>query len=136
MAEKIGRFEILDKIGDGALGSVYRAQDPTVGRTVALKTLRVDARLGPEARSLLVREARSAGTLSHPNIVSIYDVNDEAQVPYVAMEYVDGQSLAALIADAAPFRPAAILPWIDQIADGLDYAHRRGVVHRDLKPAN
>jgi eukaryotic-like serine/threonine-protein kinase len=136
MANKIGRFEILEKIGEGAMGTVYRAHDPAIGRVVAIKTFRLDSRVSSATRDRIVREARSAGILSHPNIVTIYDVNADGETAYIAMEFIDGQSLDAVIADAAPFRPAAVLPWIDQMADALDYAHKRGVIHRDVKPAN
>jgi tRNA A-37 threonylcarbamoyl transferase component Bud32 len=136
MANKIGRFEILEKIGEGAMGTVYRAHDPAIGRVVAIKTFRLDSRVSSATRDRIVREARSAGILSHPNIVTIYDVNADGETAYIAMEFVDGQGLDAVIADAAPFRPAAVLPWLDQMADALDYAHKRGVIHRDVKPAN
>jgi serine/threonine-protein kinase len=136
MANKIGRFEILEKIGEGAMGTVYRAHDPAIGRVVAIKTFRLDSRVSTATRDRIVREARSAGILSHPNIVTIYDVNADGETAYIAMEFVDGQGLDAVIADAAPFRPAAVLPWLEQMADALDYAHRRGVIHRDVKPAN
>jgi tRNA A-37 threonylcarbamoyl transferase component Bud32 len=136
MLERIGRFEVLDKIGEGAMGTVYRANDPTIGRVVAIKTVRLDARLSQEARDRIVREARSAGILSHPNIVTIYDVSTDSEHAYIAMEYVDGRGLDRLIEESGPFRPVAILPWLDQVADALDYAHKKGVIHRDVKPAN
>jgi hypothetical protein len=136
MVDKIGRFEILSKIADGTAGSVYRAKEPSSGRDVAVKTVRLDPRLSPDARERLMREARTIGALSHPNIVTVFDVGDSGDYAYLAMEYVDGQGLNAVISEGAPFRPLAIIPWLDQIADALDYAHRRGVVHKDIKPAN
>jgi len=136
MTHRIGRFEILDLIGEGAMGTVYRAHDPTIGRVVAVKTVRFDGNASPAKRDQVMREARSAGALSHPNIVTIFDAGIEQSSAYITMEFVDGKSLATHIHASAPLHPGAILNWLDQIASALDYAHEQGVIHRDIKPSN
>ncbi len=140
--QKLGRYEILEEIGKGAMGVVYLARDPLIGRQVALKTFRVgfsakDQEL-QQFRSRFVREAQSAGILSHPNIVTIHDVVDEGAdgVCFIAMEYVKGTNLKQLLQKPDPFSPDFVVDIVSQIAEGLDYAHSRGVVHRDIKPAN
>ncbi|MEO8277782.1 MAG: protein kinase [Thermoanaerobaculia bacterium] len=140
--QKLGRYEILEEIGKGAMGVVYLARDPLIGRQVALKTFRVgfsakDQEL-VQFRSRFVREAQSAGILSHPNIVTIHDVVDEGSegVCFIAMEFVKGTNLKQLMQKSEPFGYDRLIDIISQIAEGLDYAHSRGVVHRDIKPAN
>ncbi len=121
------------------MGVVYRALDPTIGRTVAIKTIRLTEFVDPKERARLrdrlMREAQSAGMLSHPNIVTIYDVLEEHDVAYIAMEFVDGPTLERLLHTAPP-DPKLIVGIIQQTATALDYAHKRGIVHRDIKPAN
>lgn len=136
MIQRVSRFEIIEQIGEGAMGTVYRAHDPAIGRTVAVKVVKFDGNASQDTRNRVLREARSAGTLSHPNIVTIFDVGTENNLAFIAMEYVDGDSLASIISTSVPFHPAAILTWLDQIADALDHAHQFGVVHRDIKPSN
>jgi serine/threonine protein kinase len=140
--QKLGRYEILEEIGKGAMGVVYLARDPLIGRQVALKTFRVgfsakDQEL-VQFRSRFVREAQSAGILSHANIVTIHDVVDEGGegICFIAMEYVKGTNLKQLLQRPEPFGYDRLVDIISQIAEGLDYAHSRGVVHRDIKPAN
>ncbi len=140
--QKLGRYEILEEIGKGAMGVVYLARDPLIGRQVALKTFRVgfsakDQELA-QFRSRFVREAQSAGILSHPNIVTIHDVVDEGGegVCFIAMEFVKGTNLKQLLQRPEPFGFERLVDIVSQIAEGLDYAHSRGVVHRDIKPAN
>ena len=138
----LGRYEILDEIGKGAMGVVYLAKDPLIGRLVALKTFRVGYSVKDQEleqfRARFRREAQSAGILSHPAIVTIHDVVEESEegVAFIAMEYVRGTNLKVLLQRDAPLD----LPWvagvIEQVAGALDYAHSRGVVHRDVKPAN
>ncbi len=140
--QKLGRYEIIEEIGKGAMGVVYLARDPLIGRQVALKTFRVgfsakDQELA-QFRSRFVREAQSAGILSHPNIVTIHDVVDEGGegICFIAMEFVKGTNLKQLMQRPEPFGYDRMIDILSQIAEGLDYAHSRGVVHRDIKPAN
>ncbi|HNQ78806.1 MAG TPA: serine/threonine-protein kinase [Acidobacteriota bacterium] len=138
--KKIGRYEILDKLGQGAMGIVYKAMDPNIGRIVALKTISQSATL-PEAQkkeyaARFFREAKAAGSLQHPNIVTIYDMDEDQGIPYIAMEYVEGKSLSKMIEEQGR------IPWNDAVAiikataEGLMYAHEKGIVHRDIKPDN
>ena len=128
--ERIGRYQVIGELGRGAMGIVYRAVDPAIGRTVAIKTIRLSEVIEPgereRMRERLFREAQSAGILSHPGIVTIYDIAEEGEVAYIFMEFVNGPTLERLLAsDAPPEGDAA-----------LDYAHQKGIVHRDIKPAN
>jgi eukaryotic-like serine/threonine-protein kinase len=142
-AHKIGRYEILAKVGQGAMGVVYRAQDPTIRRVVALKVLAADpassAEGGPPSRSsagFFEREAQAAGALLHPNIVTLYDAGRDANWYYLAMEFVEGDTFAAEIARGGRVDPKRAAEVIAVVAEALDFAHERGVVHRDIKPAN
>jgi serine/threonine protein kinase len=134
---KIGRYEILDEVGQGAMGTVYRARDPLIERTVAIKTVSI-AHLqqeGADAESRFLREAQSAGRLSHPNIVTIYDVGEANGLAYIAMEYLSGTTLRDIMnRGAMPFDLA--LDTTMQMAEALAFAHEHGVIHRDIKPAN
>ncbi|HEX9182027.1 MAG TPA: serine/threonine-protein kinase [Burkholderiales bacterium] len=135
---ELGRYRILGELGRGAMGTVYRAVDPLIEREVALKTLLPDLPddvIG-EVRVRFLREARSAGRLSHPNIVTIYDVGEEGGVAYIAMELLEGRSLQQILKEPQriPFHSAAEV--IAQVADALHHAHRASVVHRDVKPGN
>jgi serine/threonine-protein kinase len=138
--EQIGRYRIVGELGRGAMGIVYRAQDPTIGRTVAIKTIRLGEVTDPKERERLrerlFREAQSAGALSHPNIVTIYDVAEEGDLAYIAMEYVDGQTLERVLASGELPGGQQLLEILRQTAAALDYAHHHGIVHRDIKPAN
>jgi serine/threonine protein kinase len=132
---RIGRYEVIDRLGAGGMGVVYRARDPQLERTVAIKVLRIhDSDM--DVRERFAREARSAGQLRHPNIVTIYDIGEYDERPFIAMEYVDGGSLAELIRGRAPIRLERKLQLIQQLCAGLGFAHRLGVIHRDIKPAN
>ena len=137
--EQIGRYKILGEVGRGAMGVVYKAQDPAIGRIVAIKTIRLLELADPtertKLRDRLMREAQSAGILSHPGIVTIYDVAEEGDLNYIAMEYVDGPTLErSMITD--PLDGNLLTSVMNQTAAALDYAHKRGIVHRDIKPAN
>jgi serine/threonine protein kinase len=139
---RLGRYEILDEIGKGAMGIVYLAKDPLIGRLVALKTFRVGYSLKDQEmeqfRARFMREAQSAGILSHPNIVTIHDVMEESDdgIAFIAMEYVRGTNLKVLLQRENGLDLPYVAGILEQIADGLDYAHSKGVVHRDVKPAN
>jgi serine/threonine protein kinase len=137
--QTIGRYQIIAELGHGAMGSVYRAHDPTMDRTVAIKTILAAALTGPlagEYRERFIREARAAGRLSHPGIVTVYDVNEQDGTPYLVMEFVAGRSLAAAMDAGERFSIDRIYELGQQVAEALGYAHRNGVVHRDVKPAN
>ena len=133
----IGRYEILDEIGRGAMGTVYRARDPLIDRTVAIKTVSI-AQLrqeGTDAESRFLREAQSAGRLSHPNIVTIYDVGEAEGLAYIAMEHLSGATLRDLM-NRGPMPLDLALDTATQMAEALAFAHEHGVIHRDIKPAN
>ena len=117
------------------MGSLYLAKDPKIGRLVAIKLVRQEFD-SPEARQRFAREAQSAGTLRHPNIVTIFDVDEHDGLPFIAMEYVEGETLSEIVRRKAGYSLAARLQWIEELCGGLAYAHRQGVVHRDVKPAN
>ncbi len=138
--ERIGRYLIEETLGRGAMGVVYLARDPLIDRRVALKTLRLDldAEHAEEFRERFVREARAAGRLNHPGIVTIHDVGEdpESGLMYIAMEYVEGRDLKQLLAAGHRFRPSEAARIAADVANALDYAHSLGVVHRDIKPAN
>jgi len=138
--EQIGRYRILDELGRGATGVVYRAQDPAIGRIIAIKTIRLsdftDEAERDRLRERLFREAQSAGILSHPNIVTIYDISEENGLAYIYMEFVDGPPLEKILNSSEPLLPDGLLSILRQIALALDYAHKKGIVHRDIKPAN
>src|SRR5919204_6059839 len=136
--EKIGRYEIVGELGKGAMGVVYKALDPTIGRTVALKTMRLDVH-GLEAEEMLLRfrnEARSAGVLNHPNIITIFDAGETEGLFYMAMEFIQGQTLHHMLMQRRVLPAEEILDISRQVCAGLDAAHSQGVVHRDIKPAN
>ena len=138
--EQIGRYRILDELGRGATGVVYRAQDPAINRVIAIKTIRLsdftDEAERDRLRERLFREAQSAGILSHPNIVTIYDISEENGLAYIFMEFVDGPPLEKVLNSSEPLLPDGVLSILRQIALALDYAHKKGIVHRDIKPAN
>ncbi len=136
----IGRYQITGSLGYGAMGAVYKAFDPLIKRQLAIKTVRLDIpRSSPQYRSFIDRfqhEAQISGTLSHPGIVTLFDLGDENGLPYFAMEFVDGRTVADVIAEGTRFKPEKVIGLVSQVAAALDYAHSRGVVHRDIKPAN
>ena len=137
---QVGRYQILEELGRGACGVVYRALDPAIGRTVAIKAIRfsefTDTNERRDLRERVLREAQSAGKLSHPNIVTIYDVLESNELAYIFMEFVDGPSLKdAMMKDTLPPRDQ-LIGILRQLAEALDYAHRKGIIHRDIKPAN
>jgi serine/threonine protein kinase len=135
---KIGRYEVISEIGQGAMGVVYRAVDPLIEREVAIKTINLEAAGAGRAEyeQRFYREAKSAGRLSHPNIVTIYDVGNEDDVAYIAMEFLEGLELRKLIDTDRLQTVERIVKIAARAADGLAYAHKNNVVHRDIKPSN
>jgi serine/threonine-protein kinase len=138
--QKIGRFEILEELGRGSMGAVYKARDPQIGRVVAIKII-LSAHLASEDleqyRQRFQREAQAAGRLSHPGIVTIHDIaEDESGQPYLVMEFVEGTPLDKVLSQGQRLPLEQALETGIQVARALDYAHRRGVIHRDIKPAN
>ncbi len=136
---KLGKYEILRELGRGAMGIVYEAFDPTIERTVALKTIRRDQLEGAEAADVIARfqrEAKAAGRLNHPNIVSIYDFGDDNNTTFIAMEFVHGRELKSYFEKNERFPMPEIARIMGQLLDALEYSHNYGVVHRDIKPAN
>jgi serine/threonine-protein kinase len=138
--DKIGKYKILGVLGKGGMGIVYKALDPDIEREVAIKTIRFDNfQEGTQKDDLMtrfIREARAAGKLSHPNIVTVYDVCREQDLTYIVMQFVEGQSLRALIDSGKRLSPPEIDALMKPVADALDYAHNSGIIHRDIKPAN
>jgi serine/threonine-protein kinase len=137
---KAGRYEFVDELGRGAMGVVYKAMDPVIGRTVAVKTIRLSAEgTGLSRPELLARfqtEARAAGLLTHPNIVVVFDAGEEDGLYYITMELVEGKSLQALLDSGQAFPLPRTLRIMEQTCSALQFAHERNVVHRDIKPAN
>lgn len=139
--KRFGRYEIVGELGRGAMGVVYKARDPQIDRTVAIKTVslwRQEAEEEREFRLRFLNEAQAAGRLHHSGIVSIFDVGEspENQDPYIVLEYVAGESLSRILARDKKLPLATALALAEEVAEALDYAHAQGVVHRDIKPAN
>src|SRR5262245_7970788 len=135
LPETIGKFQVLELLGRGAFGAVYKARDPELDRLGAIKVPRAGYFAGREEEERFLREARSAARLSHPGIVPVHEIAHERGVPYLVSDYVEGLTLADRLTGARPsFREAAEL--VAQVADALDYAHREKVIHRDIKPGN
>jgi eukaryotic-like serine/threonine-protein kinase len=134
----LGRYEILGELGKGAMGVVYRANDPLLSREVAIKTVNMssDPQEMAEYEARFYQEAKAAGGLNHPNIVTIYDIGKSGNVAYMAMELLEGAELRAIMKPGEPIPHGRAVEIAAQVADGLAYAHQHGVVHRDVKPAN
>jgi serine/threonine-protein kinase len=136
---RVGRYEVIGEVGRGAMGLVYKGQDPKINRTVAIKTVDLsefDDDIVGEVKARFFREAESAGLLTHPNIVTIYDCGEERNLGYIAMEYLEGEDLERYTKPDDLFPVRDTLDIIARVADALDYAHSKNVVHRDIKPAN
>src|SRR5687768_7684928 len=131
-----GRYEILDKLGEGAMGVVYRARDTAIGRIVALKMLSAELGAEEELHQRFQREAEAVGRLNHPNIVTVYDLGRADGQLYMAMELLEGDDLRTLIDRKVEVPVADRVRILIQICEGLHYAHSHGVIHRDVKPAN
>ena len=138
MISQLGRYEIISELGQGAMGVVYKAKDPLIDREVAIKTINLslaqEEREEYEAR--FYQEAKAAGRLSHPNIVTIYDVGRSEDIAYIAMEYLHGRELRDVLNDNKLLPIDQVLDITAQVALGLSYAHEHGIVHRDIKPSN
>ena len=140
MPASIGRYQVQGSIGYGAMGAVYKAFDPLIKRTLAIKTIRLDIpRNSPQYKSFIERfyhEARISGTLSHPHIVTLFDIGEEQAIPYLAMEFVEGDTISSLLEKGVKFLPEKVISLVSQVASAIDYAHSKGVIHRDIKPSN
>ncbi|MCC7010206.1 MAG: serine/threonine protein kinase [Acidobacteria bacterium] len=133
---KIGRYEILELVGRGGMGVLYRAHDPMLERDVALKMMLVDFTNDPAARGRFEREAKAVARLQHRNVVTIHELGDAEGAPYIVMEFLSGKDLDALLRSDQPLSLAQKLDIAAQVCDGLAYAHEQGIVHRDIKPGN
>ncbi len=136
----LGRYELERELGRGAMGMVYLGRDPKIGRTVAVKTMALDQEFDAEnlddVKQRFFREAETAGRLKHPHIVTIYDVGEERDLSYIAMDYLPGEPLSAFVGGQRALAPAEVLEVAIQVAEALHYAHQNNVVHRDIKPGN
>jgi serine/threonine-protein kinase len=136
---RAGRYQIVSELGRGSMGVVYQGFDPIIGRTVAIKTMLTEG-FAPaefeEYKARFQREAQSAGVLAHPNIVTVYDFGEDSGVLYLAMEFLEGKSLQALVEEQTILPVETIIPMYEQVCSALDHAHRHRIVHRDIKPAN
>jgi eukaryotic-like serine/threonine-protein kinase len=135
VGQQIGSYKVLSLLGEGGMGEVYLAQDPRLDRTIALKILPAELASDPDRMRRFVREAKAASALKHPNVAHIYEIGDSAGTNFIAMEYVEGETLAAQI-NGRPLETAEMVEVGLQVADALDEAHSRGIIHRDIKPGN
>jgi len=140
MPARLGRYELIHELGKGAMGVVYRGRDPRINREVAIKAIPLAEEFEPEdlqqARASFFREAETAGRLSHPHIVTIYDAGEDHGTAYIAMELLHGQHLVDYTSPERLLPPAIAIEIVARLADALHYAHQNQVVHRDIKPAN
>ncbi|MFH2135522.1 MAG: serine/threonine-protein kinase [Pseudomonadota bacterium] len=138
MISQLGRYEVISELGQGAMGVVYKARDPLIDREVAIKTINLSLALEEreEYEARFYQEAKAAGRLSHPNIVTIYDVGRTGDIAYIAMEYLHGRELRDVLNENKILPVSQVLDVIIQVAQGLAYAHEHEIVHRDVKPSN
>ncbi len=134
--EKVGRYQVRELLGEGAMAKVFKAYDPDIDRELAIKFLKSQLRGDSEYHIRFLREAKGAGVLSHPNIVTVYDVGDDGGHPYIAMELIEGGSLADLLQSKKLLPVKTVVEIVIQLVKALDYAHKKGIVHRDVKPGN
>jgi serine/threonine protein kinase len=135
IGQSVGHYQIIEKIGEGGMGVVYKARDTSLDRFVAIKILAAHAISNPERQLRFVQEAKSASALNHPNIITVYEINTAGEFPFIAMEFVEGATLDQLIRQKG-LRLGEALQYAAQIAGALAAAHAAGIVHRDIKPAN
>jgi predicted Ser/Thr protein kinase len=133
---QIGKYQVVEQVGEGAMGVVYRAKDPVLNRTVAIKVMSEGLAQDASLRERFLREAQAAGSLQHPNLVTIYDFGETEGHLFIAMEYIEGADLEQLMLQKSQMSLAAKLDLIIDVLNGLSFAHRRGIIHRDIKPAN
>ena len=136
MPEKIGKYEVLERIGRGGMGMIFKAHDPVLDRPVALKVISTEVEVTDELRARFFREAQACAKLSHPNIVTIHDMGEDDGRLFIVMELLEGEELKRIIVERRVLALEDKLAMMMQVCDGLDYAHKKGVVHRDVKPGN
>src|SRR5512145_2482403 len=133
--QMLSHYRLVEKIGEGGMGVVWKADDTVLSRTVAIKVLPSDLALDEERRRMFLDEARLAASVSHAHIVQVYELGREGDLDFIVMEYLEGQPLSKLL-HGRPLAPEKVADWGLQVAEGLARAHRKGLIHRDLKPAN
>src|SRR5262245_14729436 len=136
MPEKIGKYHILERVGRGGMGMIYKAHDPMLDRLVALKVISSEIEVTDELRARFYREAQACARLSHPNIVTVYDMGEDAGRLFIVMEFLEGEELRQSINQRKSMALEDKLSVMLQVCDGLHYAHLKGIVHRDVKPGN
>src|SRR3990170_2270890 len=136
MIEKIGKYRILERIGRGGMGTVFKAHDPVLDRLVALKVISSEGEVTDELKTRFYREAQACARLNHPNIVVVHDLGEDAGRLFIVMEFLDGEELKLLISQRRALPLEDKLALMVQVCDGLNYAHQNGVIHRDVKPGN
>src|SRR4030095_16311484 len=136
MIERLGKYQIVEQIGRGGMGAVYKANDPLLKRAVALKVISENVNESDELRALCFREAKACAQLSHPNIITIYDLGEDSGRLFIVMEYLEGEELRQVISQRRDLALESKLALMVQVCEGLAYAHQKGIVHRDIKPGN
>ncbi|HEY9225152.1 MAG TPA: serine/threonine-protein kinase, partial [Gemmatimonadaceae bacterium] len=133
---EVGKYRVIEQVGEGAMGVVYRALDPVLNRTVAIKVMSDALARDDDLRNRFLREAQAAGSLQHPNVITIYDFGEVDGHLFIAMEFVAGDDLEDILRKTTPLTTVDRIDILVDVLSGLAYAHKRGVIHRDVKPAN